>query len=379
MVYIGYGIALPVLPFFLETRVGGVEGFSVSWHTGMVTGIFMFTLFAFAPLWGRLSDRIGRRPVILIGLGGCVVALVSFAIVKNLWLGYLARALGGAMVSAVLPVALAYIGDISSRTTRAHHFARISAAGTLGFLVGPVIGGWLSGITLSTNIAGVDSMSFPFLVSAAAGSLVWIAVYLWLPEPSVSSQTVPIAADSRNSLVGPTNSLLVLALFGMFGLGSFEVAIALQSQQALNLNPFQIGLLFMECSLMMVVGQVLLFARLVRHFSFRLVVIPAMLLMAVGLALFPIASHFTLIILAVGLVGIGSGVLIPILAYQSSLHANRSQGAVLGKQTAAVSLGQGLGSAAAGGLFAIASQAPFWSSAGLLVVGALLGLRVGRV
>lgn len=106
-VYIGYGIVLPVLPFLLEEMLQDSTRFSVAWHTGMIAGIYMLALFAFAPLWGRVSDRIGRRPVILVGLGGCVLALASFGLATNLWQAYLARACGGALVSAVLPVSLA--------------------------------------------------------------------------------------------------------------------------------------------------------------------------------------------------------------------------------------------------------------------------------
>ena len=160
----------------------------------------MFTLFAFAPLWGKLSDRIGRRPVILIGLGGCVAALMAFGLVEELWLAYLTRALGGAVVSAVLPVALAYIGDTSSRELRARRFAWMSAAATLGFLIGPVVGGWLSAPTVSLNIFGVDSTSFPFLVSAAAGSLVWVVVYLGLSDPPAVLSQQPRSEEHTSEL-----------------------------------------------------------------------------------------------------------------------------------------------------------------------------------
>jgi len=378
IVFIGYGIALPILPFLLENRFSGSAEFSIAWHTGMLTAVFMFTLFAFAPLWGKLSDRIGRRPVILIGLGGCVIALSTFALVEQLWLDYLLRTLGGAVVSAVLPVTLAYIVDTSSRQRRARRFAWMSAAATLGFLVGPAVGGWLGESTLLANIFGIDSTSTPFLVGAAAGLTVWIAVYLWLPDVPIISQKLSTISDTLPLQAIPTKILLFLALLGMFGLGSFEVSLALQGQQILNLNPFQIGMLYMGCSLMMVLVQVVLFTRLIRSFSFINIVVCALLLMAIGLGLLPVVIRIELVILAVGLFGLGSGVLIPILAYQTSLDAGISQGAALGKQTAAGSLGQGLGSALAGGLFGMASIASFWLTAVLLIIGAFYGIRFQR-
>jgi len=118
-VYVGYGIVLPVLPFLLQRLLGDGAHASVAWHTGAIAGVYMLGLFLFAPLWGRVSDRWGRRPVILLGLGGCVAALTLFGAADRLWLAYLARGLGGVLVSAVLPVTLAYVSDISGPETRA--------------------------------------------------------------------------------------------------------------------------------------------------------------------------------------------------------------------------------------------------------------------
>ena len=101
--------------------------------------------------------------------------------------------------------------------------------------------------------------------------------------------------------------------------------------------------------------------------------------MAVGMALFPLATQFEFVLLAVALVGFSSGVLVPLLAYQVSLSADISRGEVLGRQTAASSLGQALGSILAGGLFSIMVQAPFWLAASLLITGALLGLKIGQI
>lgn len=172
--------------------------------------------------------------------------------------------------------------------------------------------------------------------------------------------------------------MLLLALMGMFGLGVFEVAIALQGQQVLRLDPLQIGLIFMECSLIMVAVQLVVFSPLVRRVGFRFIVAPAFLLMAVSVWLLPSAADLDVLMLLVGLFAAGSGILIPMLAYRVSLNADFAQGAQLGRQTAATSLGQGLGSAAAGWLFSIVIEAPFWLTAALLVSGALISLAVDR-
>ena len=376
-VSVGYGIALPVLPFLLQGLMGEGARFSLAVHTGLLAGLYMFALFLFAPLWGCVSDRIGRRPVILLGLGGCVLAVVSFGLARTLELVYLARALGGVMVSAVLPVALAYIGDATSEELRARRFAWMSAATTLGFLVGPALGGSLTrAAPVSILVATVPGNALPFVLAASAGLLIWVAVYFRLPEASARAVPASQAVDPIERSPKSIHGLLLLAFLGTLGLGSFEVAVALQAQQVLKLDPFRVSVLFMECSLLMVVVQAFVFSPLVKHFGFGHIVAPAFLVMVVGLGLLPIAADFGWVVLLVGLVAAGSGVLAPMLAYQISIDAATAQGAALGKQTAARSLGQGLGSVMAGGLFGVAAEAPFWSTAGVLLVGALLGLRL---
>jgi len=378
-VFIGYGIILPILPFLLENRFDGGAGFSVAWHTGMMTGVFMFMVFLCAPLWGRLSDRIGRRPVILIGLGVSVITLMLFGISQQLWFSYLMRALGGAVASAVLPVTLAYISDTCSMELRARRFAWMSASATLGILIGPVAGGWLSEASLWSKIILIDATSLPFIITGIFGLLVWIALFIKLTEPVNIESKSKLLYEKTNKKAISSHVLLFLTLLGMFALGSFEVGIALQGQQVLFFNAFQIGILYMTCSLTMLFIQIFLFSILIRYFSFVQIIISALLIMAVGMALFPLATQFEFVLLAVALVGFSSGVLVPLLAYQVSLSADISRGEVLGRQTAASSLGQALGSILAGGLFSIMVQAPFWLAASLLITGALLGLKIGQI
>lgn len=369
-VYVGYGVVLPVLPFVLESLLGAGARLTVAWHTGLIAGVYMFALFVGAPLWGRLSDRIGRRPVILVGLGGCVVALVLFGAADRLWLAYFARALGGALVSAVLPVALAYVSETSGPEARARRFAWMTAASTVGFLLGPVLGGWL------VDVPGA-AFSLPFWVAAAAGAVIWMAIWSALPE--AAPHQVPAARRASSERPArDLNRLLLLALLGMFGLGSFEVALALHGAQVLGLDPWRIGVLFMVCSVVMVLVQVLVFSPLVRRLGFAQIAAPAFALMAMGLLVLPFASTFGVVATLVGLIAAGSAVVVPMLAYRVSLRAGRAQGSALGRQTAAASLGQGLGSAAAGGLYGITPETPFWLTAALLLVGALLSLTIGR-
>jgi MFS family permease len=320
-----------------------------------------------------------RGAEILLGLGGLVLALALFGISQSLWLGYLARILGGVFAAAVLPVTLAYVADTSDSERRARRFAWMSAASLLGFLAGPALAGWLSGVAMampSGTMVRRGAIWLPFLAAGAIGAIVLLAGYFRLPEPVASPSPHPDEEAQRQN--GTLKALFLLSLLVFFGLGSFEVGLALLGQRNLGLDPSRIGIMFMECSLVMLAAQTLVFSPLARDYGGRHLIVPAFLVMAVGLGLLPVAAAFGVLLFLVGLVSAGSGVLIPLLSYQVSLHGGASQGAALGKQTAAASLGQALGSTAGGLLFAVTAPAPFWLTAGLLLVGALIGLGIGR-
>ena len=125
VVMIGLGITMPVLPFYVE-RLGLAEGVSrqaIVLHVTLLTGVYALTQLIFAPLWGRWSDRLGRRPLILIGIAGYVVAQVMFGLSTSLWLLYAARILGGVLSSATLPVSAAYVADVTSEKERVRGMA----------------------------------------------------------------------------------------------------------------------------------------------------------------------------------------------------------------------------------------------------------------
>lgn len=145
---IAYSAVLPVLPFILQRS--GLSQDAVTLHTGMLTGVYMLSVFLCAPLWGRYSDRVGRRPMLVLGLSGTTLALLAFAVFQSIALAYITRALTGVFVAAVIPVATAEVGDISRPESRAHRFALLTSASLVGFLAGPSLSGWL------TNAPWVD-------------------------------------------------------------------------------------------------------------------------------------------------------------------------------------------------------------------------------
>ncbi len=371
VVSMGFGLVLPVLPFVLALALDeATSRATISWHTGLLTGTYMLALFLFAPFWGYVSDRAGRRTVILIGLAGFIGAMLWFALARGLVSVYAARAFAGVFAAAVLPVVFAWVSDMRSPPTLAGAFAWLSAASALGFLFGPTLSGWLASIE---TLARTKALALPFYTAAVIGGGVWLAVYLLLPESLARRAADAPPPPDRSSLRG----LLSLSLLVMFGIGSFEVGLALQGQQVLNLGPREIGWMFAECSLVMILMQIFVLAPLLKRVGSGLLA-PAFLAMTVGIALLPFAASYPMLIVGVGLVAGASGVLIPALVYLVSLAAGTRHGMALGKQTAAASLGQAAGSVAAGWLFAVLIGRSFWVTAALLAFGAVAALRIAE-
>jgi MFS family permease len=359
----GYGVVLPVLPFFLARMLNGAGDEAIAWHTGGLTGVYMLGLFVFAPIWGYVSDRIGRRTVMLFGLAGFSGAMLLFGFSQDLALAYASRAFAGLSAAAVMPAVLAGVGDMGTLPQRARGFAWLSAASALGFLFGPALSG---------GLAALEPV-LPFFAVAAMGGVVWLAAYLGAAADTGGSRDVSSALPQVG--VPSLLSLLALSLLVMFGLGSFEVSLTLQGQQLLKLKAAEVSLMFVECSLVMILVQAFVFSPLTKRLGSALLAL-AFLAMAAGIALLPYSASYYMLLLGVGLIAAASGILIPVLAYLVSLTAGARQGTALGAQTAAANLGQAVGSVTAGWLFGIFVEAPFWVTAGLLGLGALLAMRM---
>lgn len=381
-VALGYGAILPTLPFMLERLLDGASSARVASHTGLISGTYMFAIFVFAPLWGRISDRAGRKTVLLTGLGGYVVTLVAFGLAESLWALYAARALAGAFVSAVLPVSSAYVSQTGSEEQRARRLAGLGAASLLGFLMGPAVSGWAFDVAkaVQTGINPHTLSMVPLYVTAALGVPVWLRMFFSLEEVSLGrTQPRKGAAAPKNATGKSLLGLLGANLLVTYALGSFEVSIALQGRQTLGLDPYRVGIMFMECSLIMVAIQALIFCfPVLKRLSGTLVLVFGFLAMTAGFLLLPIVTAYNAMLLMVALVAGGSGILLPFLTYRISFSAPLGLGTTLGLQTAAASLGQGIGSAAGGWLFGLWNNSSFFMTAAVSLLGALLALFAGN-
>lgn len=188
VVMIGFGITLPVLPFYVDrlAQAKGGTRQAIVMHVTLLTAVYPMAQLVFAPIWGRWSDRIGRRPLLLMGLAGYVVAQILFGLATSLWLLYAARILGGILSSATLPVSAAYVADATTDSERGRGMAWLGSTSSMGFVVGPALGGILVRPDLHVSARFghllIDGISIPFFVAALLGLFTLVAAMRWLPE-----------------------------------------------------------------------------------------------------------------------------------------------------------------------------------------------------
>ncbi|WP_071826378.1 MFS transporter [Acaryochloris sp. CCMEE 5410] len=383
---VGFGITLPVLPYYAE-RLNSADRVSretMVVHVSLLTSIYALMQFIFAPLWGKLSDRFGRKPLLLLGLGGSAIAQVLFGITTSLGMLYLVRGIDGLLSSAALPASTAYVSDITTERDRSRGMAWFGTATSLGVVAGPVVGGLSTRRDLHFNVIfrhiEIDSFSLPFLISAVLMLIMFFAAKLWLPE-SLSSQYVSTSTTQSSirwqNLGNKLLVLLSLTAIGQLGLAIFEGTFALYAQEQLSYGPVETGLVFMICGLVMAVLQTVSIS-----FFSRWLCVPSQI--ALGFSLMGVASVLLIIVRTlpyvlstVGLLAFGVSLIAPNLSALISKRGGQHTGKALGMQNSANSLGQVGGPALGGMLFAWQVGAPYLF-AGAILIGVGLTLSMTK-
>ena len=377
VVNIGFGITLPVLPFYTE-RLALAEGASrnsVGLHVGLLTSIYALMQLIFAPIWGRLSDRVGRKPLLLLGIAGYAIAQVLFGVASNLWLLYAARIVGGILSSATLPAAAAYVADETATENRNRGMAWLGTAASLGVVVGPALGGTLARrdwhYSAQFGHFVVDGFSVPFFAAAVMALLTLFIAIKWLPE-SLVAQTIATTGEtvklSWRELGTRLRPLLVLAFIGQFGLALFEAIFALYAIARFNYGPAEVGAIFIVCGAVMAIFQTVV----VGYFTVRVAEIyqiaAGFVLMGSSLALLATVQSMALVFALVGVMAFGMAMIAPNLSALISKRTNAlNTGAALGAQSVANNLGQVGGPILGGALFAWSMGMPFFLT-GLLLL-----------
>lgn len=363
---IGFGIIFPILPFYLESFGGGGR------EMGFVVSIYAFLQFLFSPFFGSLSERYGRKPLLVIGILGMTIAHLLFAVATSLWLVYLARALSGILSAATLPTGMAYISDSTSEEGRGSAMGWLSGAMGVGLVLGPGIGGLL----------GTESLSLPFFVAAGLSTISLILVVLFLPE-SLPEELRINGRKSRTArfnqmweaLSSPIGVLLIVAFLLSFGLTNLETVFGLFSLERYGYDAGQVGFILMLAGVIYAVVPAALTGPLTSRFGDVAVLRGTLWASAVGFALLLLPENMTGIILA-GLVLVSSNALLrPATISLISKRTTVGQGLAMGLTNSFNSLGRIIGPLWAGYIFDLDINLPYLSAAVIMFFGFLVTLR----
>ena len=379
----GYGALLPVLPGWLESLMPGASASEIGRHVGFLSGVYAAGVLLGAPLWGIVSDRVGRGRILIIGLVGFVASSLLL-LVPSIAGGsgiaglYALRGTTGFFVAAVVPVVAALVAEHTQEGKRARRFAWLGAMSLLGFLFGPAlsavaneVGPWVTDAAVSPAL----SAQVVLVLSALLGGVMMMGLAASLPAALVGQ--VPAKAEAASPLPGHPVALLWLSATVMFVLAGFELGIVLQGQQQAGQSSRQAAIMLAECSLVMLGVNALLFiTSLLEKTSARVLIGAGLLLAVVGLAMLAVDRSDAWMYLGVSLTSAGTGLVLPVIAYLAAGSSPQRLGVVMGGLTAAAGLGQTLGSAAGGWLFGVLAHRSY----GLLALPllAMLGLLLAR-
>jgi len=273
---LGFSLILPLLPYYAET-------FNASkFTTGLLIAVYALMQLIGAPILGRLSDRYGRRPVLLVSIFGTFIGFLLFGFATTLWMLFAARILDG-LTGGNLSVAQAYISDVTDAKNRAKGLGLIGAAFGLGFIIGPVTGGLLS--QYGYNV--------PAFVAAGLSFINLILIYAWLPE-SLTKERLEQAGEQRQpkvtvealfvALKRPfTGPILITRFFFGLAFAIFQTIFSLYALAKFNLSARDTGFVLTYVGILSVFVQGFLVGRLTNRFREDHLITFAVALMAVSL------------------------------------------------------------------------------------------------
>ncbi|MCU1504114.1 MAG: hypothetical protein JWM12_3468 [Ilumatobacteraceae bacterium] len=352
---IGFGIVVPILGQYAERY--GASGFTV----GVLFAVYSLAQLVGAPLLGRLSDHIGRKPVIVIALLGTAVGSFVTGAAGVLWVLFLGRIIDGASGGS-LSVAQAAVADIAPPDQRPRLLGLLGAAFGVGFVLGPAIGG----------LAALGGPHVPFYVAGVLATVNAIAAMVRMPETRRDSERhtggvkVPHAPVLRR--------LAVVGFITVFAFTAFEATFSLFGQRRFDLTESGTSVLFLLIGVVLVVMQGGVYHRLAARTGPGRLYLSAVLLIAVGLGLTGAAMHWPVLIIALMFLALGQGMANPAITTLVTQHASpQRRGEALGFQQSAYAVARILGPPSAGAMFDhVGIWSPYVAAGGLCVVGAVL-------
>jgi MFS transporter, DHA1 family, tetracycline resistance protein len=395
---LGFGIVLPLLPFYAQE-------FAASAVTiGLLYSVYSFMQLIFSPIWGSWSDRIGRRPIMLLSTFGAVIAYIIFGLAESVGVLFLSRIVAG-MMGGNISTAQAYIADVTDSENRARGMGLIGAAFGIGFVIGPATATGLIHPAFHEFIAGLgftgvaewmgsNRFALPGFFAAFLSFCSFLMVLFKLPE-TVDTSREREPAFRRPSVFTPrfwrllseqkgrsARGFLIPLIIGFFllsfGESSLYSAFPLFAESELGMTAEQVGVQFFYIGIIAVIVQGFLIKPLTNVFSEEKLFIAGNVMMVIGLGLIPFSTSMLTLALCLGLMAAGKSLNTPTITSLISKEASDDNvGAVMGASQGLSGLGRMIGPTWGGALFAITFGLPFVATA--LIVSATVWIGFGLI
>lgn len=395
---IGFGIVLPLLPFYAG------EFNATPLMIGFLYSIYSIAQLIFSPIWGSYSDRIGRRPIMLLSTFGAVVAYIIFGFAESFAVLFFSRMVAGIM-GGNISTAQAYIADVTTTKDRAKGMGMIGAAFGIGFVLGPALASGLIHPEFRLFIEGLgwnnvaDIMEerrfgLPGFFAAFLSLCSFLLVLFKLPETVNTDQVEPKEKFVRNSVfsrdfwntIGQHTGtkgntvfvlLLVSAFLLSFGQASLYSAFPLFCEAVLDMTPEQVGIQFFYIGLIAVVVQGGLIRPLTRWFAEEKLFLVGNVLMTIGLAAIAFAGTISMLTLFLGLMALGHSLNLPTLSSLISQEADPKRvGAMMGTSQGLSGLGRAIGPTWGGALYSASVGLPFIATGLVISATIFVGIKI---
>ena len=399
---IGFGLVLPLLPFYAKEFAASAV------VIGLLYSIYSVAQLIFSPVWGSWSDRIGRRPIMLLSTGGAVIAYIMFGFAESLFVLFLSRLVAGIM-GGNIATAQAYIADVTTSEDRAKGMGLIGAAFGIGFVLGPALASglihpalqeWVASIGMTGMAEWMEIRRFglPGFFAAFLSFCSFMLVLFYLPETVDNSSESRVKNDRgtiRPSVFMPgfwkkimeqhkTSGGSILLLFSAMFLLSFSQAslysaFPLFAEAILDLTPEQVGMQFFYIGVIAVVVQGGLIRLLSRWFSETGLFFCGNILMTIGLGAIAFSQSVSVLTLFLGIMAFGHSLNLPTISSLISKEAgNSGYGAMMGLSQGLSGLGRAIGPTWGGLLYGVMVFLPFYATALVLSITIWIGWRLYR-
>jgi len=365
VVSLGYGIFSPILPFYIESM--GASGTVL----GLLNASYAVMRLIFGPIWGSISDRIGRKRVLLIGIFGFGLTMVWFGLANSLWMLFAARILAGILSSATAPTTMAYISDQTPEGELSKGFGRLSAAGGVGGILGPILGGMVA----------KKDLAAPFFIAAGLAAVSFFMATLFLPDSKpmgqfqIGKEKILDFENWKNALRGKAAKYFLLTFLSTSGLYIFSNIFGLYGLDRFGYGTQQVGMVYMILAAISMLSVAMFAGPASKKFGDDGVIRYGLICASVCFVLLPIVKRLAGIISLTGVMGAAVSLENTSLISMISKNSRSQQGMTMGLSNSFVSLGRIAGPLVGGALYDIDIAIPLYGAAFLMFIAFLLSIK----